>query len=244
MSLKKLAAVLFAVLALGAVAANSASAAATTTRAEWYTGAGAGVTLAGEQNLTASIKSGTTFTLMTTILGTTVHLTATGVECVGCKISNAEETSKAGAIAIGKGNLKFTGVTAMEPTGCTVRNGSSTGAVGVIETKPLIVHGDWMVAGNEKGYQQFIPQAGATANFATVWLGGGNCTAIEGPYNVKGTAFTRSANNTGVSEATQEASINAAIQSETGGALTLGENPVELVGSAVFSIGGTAFDIR
>jgi hypothetical protein len=243
MSLKKLAAVLFAVLALGAVAANSASAAATTTQAEWYTGTGTGTTLAGESTLTASIKSGTTFTLKTTILGVPVHLTATGVECVGCKISNAEETSKTGKIAIGKGNLKFTGVTTMEPTpACTVRNGSSTGTEGVIETKPLIVHGDWM--NGENAFQQFIPQAGATANFATVWLGGGGCSAIEGPYNVKGTAFTKSANKTGVLAATQEASISAAIQTEAGGALTLGENAVELVGSANFSIGGTAFGIH
>ena len=45
MSLKKISAVLVALIALGAIVASSASAAVSTTRAEWYTGTSPGTTL-------------------------------------------------------------------------------------------------------------------------------------------------------------------------------------------------------
>jgi hypothetical protein len=244
MSLKKLGAVMVAVLAIGAIVASSASAAVSTSAAQWYTGTGTGTTLAGEQAITASIGTnsevGAKFVLKSTIAGKTVELNATGVECVGCKISNAEVTSTAGKVAIGKGKIKFSGVTAVKPTGCTVRNKTETGTAGVIETNALEVHADWMES--TTAFQQFFPESGTT--FATVYLGGGECEAIEGPYNVTGTVWSQAANATGVQEASQANTFSPAIQTKAGAELKLGANKAELTGTGVFSIGGTAFGIH
>jgi hypothetical protein len=240
MSLKKLGAMVVAVLAIGAIIASSASAAATTEAAEWYTGTGSGTTLpvGTDQAITASI--GTKFQLNSSVGGTPVELTATGLECVGCKITNAVVTSGTTPVAMGKGKIKFTGVTADAPTGCTVRNESSTGTVGVIETKPLVVHADFMIG--SVAYQQFFPETGT--NFATIFLGGGNCSGIEGPYNVKGTVFSKAVNATGTQATTQENLFSQAIQTEAGAELKLGSVKAELSGSGIFSIGGTAFGIH
>jgi hypothetical protein len=239
MSLKKLGTAILAVLVVGAVVANSASAAATTTRAEWYTGSGTGTTLAVGTDLpiTAAIKSGTVFTLKSIIGTKPIELTATGLECVGCNITNAEVTSKAGAAAMGKGKIKFTGVTAMTPSGCTIRNGSKTGAVETVETKALQVHADWMNEAGTIAYQQFFPETAGSEVFATIYIQGtGECESIQGSYNVTGTVFSQAANATGVGAVSQENTFSPAIQTATGGALKLGANAAEFSGSGVFTL--------
>jgi hypothetical protein len=248
MSLKKLGAALIAVLAIGAVIASSASAEIKTEAAQWYTGASPGTTLpvGTDQAITATIGThpvlGPKFTLHGVISNKPIDLTATGLECVGCSITNAVVTSGTTPVAMGKGKIKFTGVTADEPSGCTVRNGSETGAVGVVETKALQVHADFMHEG--KAFQQFFPEAGATKTFATVYLEGGECKAIAGPYQVTGTVFSEAKLKTGESSATQENVFSPAIQTTTGAELKLGENKAELTGTGIFSIGGTAFNVH
>lgn len=237
MKLGKLAAGFAVALALSAVGAGSASAAAVTEPAEWYIGASPGSTLTEDRTLTAAVAAGTSFTLHGTVSATGVDLTMSGLECVGCKITNAPVTEKAGAVAMGKGTLKFTGVTADLPTGCTVRNGSSTGAVGVIETKPLILHADWMHEG--KWFQHWFPASGTV--IATIWLEGGNCAPIAGAYNPKGTVFSEAKNNTGVQAASQEFVFSPVIQTTAGGEMTFGTSVAELAGTGVFSAGGIAF---
>jgi hypothetical protein len=223
-------------LALSAVGAGSASAAAVTEPAEWYIGASPGSTLTEDRGLSASAKSGTTFTLHGTISGTSVDLTMTGLECVECKITNSPVTEKSGAVAMGKGKLKFTGVTVDTPVGCTVRNGSSSGSVGLIETKPLVFHADWMHEG--KWFQHWFP---ASSNvIATFLLEGGSCP-VAGTYNLKGTVFSEATNNTGVQAVAQEFVFSPVIQTTAGAEMTLGPNAAELVGTGVFSAGGIAF---
>lgn len=130
MSLKKLGAATFAVLLIGAVMASSAFATATTTAAEWYTGASPGTTLTGSKTITAKIGTngtvGKKFVLKSTI-GTNnvpVEITATGVECVSCSIEN-KVAAKGGVntsssvVATGTGSIKFTGVTVDTPANCT-----------------------------------------------------------------------------------------------------------------------------
>jgi hypothetical protein len=245
---RKHGALAIAALAIGAIIASSASAAVTTEAAQWYTGASPGTTLpvGTDQAITASIGThpviGAKFELTTSIGGTPIVLTATGLECIGCKITNAVVTSGTTPVAMGKGKIKFTGVTADAPTGCTVRNTTATGEIGVIETTPLTIHADFM--NGTVAYQQFVPEAGATMNFATIWLGGGNCSGIEGSYNVRGTLFSEAKNPTGVQAATQENVFSQAIQTTAGAELKLGSVKAELTGTGIFSIGGTAFGIH
>jgi hypothetical protein len=245
---RKLGAMVVAALAIGAIVAGSTSAAVTTTAAEWYTGASPGTTLpvGTDQAITATIGThpviGAKFRLSASIGGVPIEFTATGVGCVGCKITNAVVTSGTTPVAMAAGVIKFTGVTLDTPTGCTVRNETATGPVGVIETKPLTVHADFM--SGTVAYQQFFPTAGATGTFATIYLEGGNCSGIAGPYNVKGTLFSEAKNATGVQAATQENVFSQAVQTAAGAELKLGSVKAELTGTGIFSIGGTAFGIH
>jgi len=243
MRLRKLGSAILVVLAVGAVIGSNASAAVTTGAAEWYTGASPGTTLTGDQAITASIGThpgiGAKFRLIS-VIGIDIELTATGVECIGCQITNSAVTEKIPAVAIGKGKLKFTGVTADAPTGCTVRNENSSGQVGVVETKPLTVHADWME--ESKAFQQWFPQSGTV--FATFYVEGGGCAAITGSYNLKGTLFSEAKNATGVQAAVQEVVFSPAIQTTTGAELKIGTQRADLTGTIAFSIGGTAFGIH
>jgi hypothetical protein len=229
-----------AVLAVMVVAASSASALATTTAAEWYTGATGGTTLAKDLEVKASIgvhpEIGEKFTLHSTIGKQSIDLTATGVECIECFITNEKVTSNTTtAVAMGKGKIKFTGVTAMEPEGCTVRNKNATGTIGVVETTPIFVHADFMHEG--KAFQQWFPQSGAGTTFATIYIEGGKCEAIEGPYNVTGSVFSEAKNPTSTFATTQEIVFSQAIQETaagTTGGLSLGTNAAQLTGTGKF----------
>jgi hypothetical protein len=226
-----------------ALLAGSASAVVTTEAAQWYTGSGTGTTLAGDQALTATVGThptiGTKFQLLAEIGATPFTLTATGLECVECKITNAEVTSRAGKVAMGKYKIKLTGVTVDTPTGCTVRNGAG-GAVGVVETKPLVIHADWMHEG--KAFLQFNLESGSS--FGTVYIEGGNCAGFSGPYSIKGSLFAEAKNATGVQASSQELVFSQAIQETTGAELKLGSKKLGLTGTAIFSIGGTAFGVH
>ncbi len=244
MRLGKLAAGAVLALILSAALANGASATIATERAEWYTGTAPGMTLNEDRALTATVGShpviGNRFSLFTEVGGISLDLTMTGLECVACKITNAEITNKAGAAAMGKGKLKFTGVTADNPEGCTIRNGSSNGTAGTIETKPLVFHADWMHEG--KWFQQWLPEAGHV--YAVIWIGGGGCASIEGAYELTGTLFSEAKNATGVQAAAQEFIFSPAIETTTGAELKFDANPAELTGIGVFATGGSAFGVH
>jgi hypothetical protein len=247
MSLKRPVAAVFAALAISGLIATSASGAAETKGGEWYTGASPGTTLAGSVTATATVAEhpvlGSKGTLKGTIAGQSVGMTLIGTSCVECKIENKELTSKAGKIAYGSGKLRFTGATVDTPSGCTVS--SEAGVVGEILTRKLTIHADWAVAGSEKVFVQFIPEAGAAAAIAQFRLAGGQCEAIEGPYNITGTLFAESKNNRGVFAAAQGLVFSPAVQTTTGAALKLGGNPAEFTGSENFALsGGAQFAIK
>jgi hypothetical protein len=233
MRLRKLAATLVVALAGAAMVANTASAAATTVGAQWYVN---GVTL--NQDLAVKGKLKSKFTVLSTIGGKQVHFTATGLDCVACVITNAAVTGNTAKTAIAKGRIKWTGVTLDSPKGCTVRNKTETGAVEVLETTSLVIHFDWMIG--TKAYAQFMPESGST--LATAYLEGGECAAIEGPYNLTGTLFGKASNETGVEAVEQGFEFSPAIQTETGAALKLGSNAAELSGAAGLELeSGSAF---
>jgi hypothetical protein len=247
MSLKKLGVMLAAVLALGALGASTASAAVTTKAAEWYTGTTeAGVTtLVGSKVINAAVAVHPEIGSKGRLKGTVgankvpITITSTGISCVECTIENKEVTGKAGKVAYGSGKIRFTGVTADTPTGCTVS--SEAGVAGEILTRKLVIHGDWMAEGNEHAFIQFIPEAGETAAFAQLKLSGGECTAIAGPYNVTGTVFGESVNNTGKAATAQQAVFSPAIQTTAGASLKLGGNAAEFTGTGSFSLASGEF---
>jgi hypothetical protein len=239
MNFKKLGAPILPALLVGAILASSASAAATTTAAQWYTGTGTGTTLSGGQGITVDLGLGKTFSLRGVVAGKAVTLTATGVECLSCFITNSEVTSKAGKAAFGQGQIRFTGVTADLPRGCTVRE-KETGPAGTITTKNLVVHADWMIG--SVAYQQFLPESGSV--LATVFLEGGECEAIEGIYSVTGTLFSEATFWTGTQTDPQSIAFSSAIQAATGGALKLGSNAAEFSGIGWISTGGTPYGIH
>jgi hypothetical protein len=203
---------------------------------QWYV---SGTTLPVGTDAAIKAKIIKKFELKGTIGTTPVKLTATGLSCTACKITNAVVTSGTTPVAMGKGKIKFTGVTVDLPNeNCTVRNETKTGEIGVIETKALEVHADFMNTANTVAYQQFFPESGSV--FATIRLEGGECAAIAGSYNVTGTVFSKAINATGVNAVSQENEFSPAIQTEAGAVLSLGANPAELTGTGAFELESAA----
>jgi hypothetical protein len=225
MKLKKLGMVLFVILALGAIAVSSASAAATTEDQTWTI---EGVTLSGSE----SVSSTGSVTLITKVGTTKLELNATGINCLSCTISNS------GGSAVGSGTLEFTGATVETPPTCKVKNPSGT--TGIIKTKALEVKADYMIG--TANYILFKP-AGTSSLFTEVELvkGTGGCP-IAGPYTVTGEVFVKSINGTGVDEAIQKVESSGAINDEASGKtepLLFGGMKAELIGTASFALSGT-----
>jgi hypothetical protein len=224
MSLKKLGVALLALVALGAFMANSAFAAnefKEPAKGAWYVG---GTKLAEGTTKTLNTAAIGTQKLNTTVAGTPLDITATGVECVGCTIKNT------GTTATADGKLKFTGVTVSEPAGCSTTS--------TIETKALTaVLG--MNTGGTIATLKFTPEAGSTTAFATVELTGTSCP-IAGLYKVTGTAFAKATNATGVFAESQEITLSKAIQEAAGTATSLkfGENAAFLTGAVKGTLTG------
>jgi hypothetical protein len=178
-----------------------------------------------DQALTTTANG--TQTLETTVAGTPLKLTATGVGCTSCVIKNVGTAAKA------EGTLVFSGVAVSEPAGCsttsTITSKALTAVVGMNSAKTLAT-------------LKFTPTAGSTTAFATVELTGASCP-IAGLYKVTGTAFAQAVNATGVFGATQEIKLSKAIQESAGAASSLkfGENSAILTGALKGSIGGTEF---
>jgi hypothetical protein len=237
MKLKILSLGIAAVLVGTAVLASSASAAVSTTRAEWYTGASPGTTLPVGTDEAVSLEMvehpeiGKKSVFTTTIAGLPVKLTSTALSCSECKITNKEVTEKAGAIAYGTGTVNFENVTVSEPAGCKVS--SDTGVAGKVTTKLLEIHADWMdtTAGNNKAFIQIRPDNGG-AVFAQFKLSGGGCEAIEGSYNVTGSLFHESISDTGVFATQQGCFFGPFVQTTAGAGLKVGANAATLTGSA------------
>jgi hypothetical protein len=247
MSIKKFGATLVAVLALAGLAATSASATISTTAAEWYTGAAPGTTLPVGTSKAVTASAGVVWSFTSTLLEAPVKLTATGIECVSCVIKNEAVTSKTPPVAVGEGKIKFTGVTVDTPAGCTVETaGLATPNPGTVEALPLKIHADWMdtTVTNQKAFVQIFPVT--APNFAQLRFTAetGKSCPLSGPYNVTGSLFGESTNNTGVQAASQGLNFNATIQTTAGASLLWGAKPATLSGSASFEMGGTTFGIH
>jgi hypothetical protein len=211
MKLKKLGLAFVVVCALGVVMASSAFAAAETgtgAMAQWYTGAAPGTLLSGSE----TVSSSGTGELVTEVGTTKLILKSTGLNCLNCKIENS------GGVAVGSGELEFTGVTVSAPSTCAVTGGKVT-------TKPLKISADWMIGTAD--YIKFEPVTPSTFATLTLAKGTGAC-AIAGSYNVSGSVFVKANNATGVQEVSQVVQSSGAINKEAGGELLFGSKSAEL----------------
>lgn len=228
MSLRKLGAVLLAVLAIGVVTASSAFAAPSTIKGYWLV---KGATPSPSASVKCS-KASEKISLKGTIAGVSTSITATGVECpTGSKIENA--TVEQAEMAIGSGTLKLTGVTLMEPAGC--------GIAETITTESLATK---LEMDGESIYDRIAPATGT--RLASFKITG---CAIAGTYPLTGFVRGLLANKTGVEKANQVIKFNSTSNAFSelklaGNTATLeGETNNELVSGNEFTaveIGGSA----
>ncbi len=222
MNLKRFLLALIAVALFAIVVTDSASA-TMTAQGEWYIGATApGTTLAEGTSKSVSCSIGAHNGESKIVLagsigespGTPVKLTATGVECIEATIFNQGGHGK------DSGRLKFTGVTVSEPTGCDVLNDTIT-------TEPLKTELYMDSASTTAAFDKF-EAATAGGNFAIVHITG-TCAAA-GTKTIKGFIFGEAVNPTSTPAVTQPLTFSPAIDSTTGGGLTLAGNAASLTG--------------
>ena len=244
MRFKKLGLAIAVVGALGAILASSAFATMETEEVEWYTGNPLTTTLTSDTAVTLTkalhLHEGVTdenATFFVTVGANKYWLKATGVECVGCKITNGTTNPEK---AMAKGKIKFTGVTVLSPS--TACKGGANGVVGTVETKELTAHADWMEKGiKEKGFVRFEPTAGATTTFVTVEITG---CGFETTLPVKGVVFCEAKEPTGKAATSQGCTFSEAVHKTTESTLNVSGSTAILEGGAVASIGGTPFGVK
>ena len=245
MRFKKLGLAIAVVSALSAILASSAFATIETKEAEWYTGNPLTTTLASDTTVTLKPAphehkgpEGVTVTdenaTFKVAVGSNLYwLKATGVECVGCKITNGTTNPEK---AMAKGKLKFTGVTVLSPS--NVCKGGANGVVGTVETKELTGHADWMHEG--KAYVKFEPTS-VTGNFVTLEIT--NC-GFETNLAVKGAVFCEAKKLTGEPAKEQGITCDEAIHKTTASTLNVSGSTAILEAGALASIGGTEFGVK
>ena len=245
MRFKKLGLAIAVVGALGAILASSAFATMETPEpaAEWYTGNPLTTTLASDTAVTLTkashLHEGVTdenATFFVTVGANKYWLKATGVECVGCKITNGTTNPEK---AMAKGKIKFTGVTVLSPS--TACKGGANGVVGTVETKELTAHADWMEKGVEgTAFVKFEPTS-VTGNFVTLEITG---CGFETTLAVKGFVFGQAKEPTGKGAASQGITFSEAIHKTTESSLNVSNSTAILEGGATASIGGTPFGVK
>jgi hypothetical protein len=205
--LKVLGLTVVAALAITAFASASASAAGT-----WKV-EGTALTegTANGVGVNAALETGSTATLKGKLLGQEFVLTSTVL-------------SSSGGLIYQEGGAKDEGV--LEFSGLTVDKPSPTCAVeSPIKTKQL--KSELVDNGSANAYDKFFPAEGEV--FATLKISG---CAVAGSYNVKGTVYGKG-NTWSTEVASQPLTFTPAINTELGGALTLGTSPAELTMNGV-----------
>lgn len=212
-----------ALLALSAMFVLVASASASATVPQWYTGTTStnGTLLTGNEPLTmAAVESAYSFKhgkagykgvhfVIQKFLGPELVAEASGMECVSCSIENRP----ASAGALGKGKLKLTNATLYSPVGCTIS--SELGQAGTLITKPL----EWEPV--TAGGKQYVLFKAAGGGLTIMQFRVENCGSADGPYNV---AYPFGAEPTGA------ASLGVSFQTHD---LTFGQQADEAVGSSM-----------
>ena len=229
MSLKKLGAVLFCVLALGAVIAGSAFAENEWSEgtSAWYTGASPGTKSPDGQQKLFTASAAAPIVLESTLLGEHLKLEAGGLECEGCLVENLE------GHAFTTGKLKLTKVKLLEPKPqfCSVETPIVTKVLkGTVGMKPETKGGGPLET------VRVVPQLGETFLDFTL-TGGVNCR-VANTYKVVGALFEEALSSTGTFAKTQQFRFSQAIQQSAGttSSMKLGTNPIWITGTANFTL--------
>jgi hypothetical protein len=146
-----------------------------------------------------------------------------------CATGSVCEINSEGGKDHGAGALTFTGVSVVEPAGCTVASELTTNPL----TDELIMD----PSGGTATFDKFLTDKNAEGKevpFITIKVSG---CAAAGSYPVKGTQVGRT-NDTGVSAASQPLTFNATEQKTGGGTLSLGSETATLTGSATNTLSG------
>lgn len=204
--------------AIGAVAANSASAAAET-GGKWYVEGTeitepVGVVCDGSVALAGELS------------GVEIALKAERVECIELTIFNEEGAGKA------SGKLKFTGMTVATIPTCEIETGS-------VETYPLNIEVFMDSEDPELVFEKF-DTAEEKVNLAIVRIRGESCP-ITGNRPLKGYVFGEAAAPTGVQSVFQSLAFSEEVDATTGGELEFSGNPAHLDGKLYTVIPGSQF---
>jgi hypothetical protein len=229
MSLKRFGLALFAVLVVGAVAANSAMATAVESNGFWYIGE-TKVEPGTEHVYRCDLPPAPPGPIVITASAAevAVKLKATGLSCPSSSIFNQSSKAKL------KVSLQLTGVSVAEPSSCKVEGGT-------IETAALAGQ-VWMEG--SKVLIRYAPAEGASGTFAKFTLSG---CSIAGSYAMKGTLFGEMFNATGVAAASQKMRFSPKINSAAGGTLSVAGNPVSVTieeDTSKIEEGGSEFEPR
>lgn len=198
-----------------------------TEQRNWFTGTYPGTKLVGTRAVNLQLV-GNTLRYATSVAGTALEFSASGVECANCTIENRPGTGEnvGNTEAVFSGQLVLTGMKSIQPASCTM---SPT-----LETKSLTGVMGGLKGSKTEATFRIYPTTGAT--WASYTLAGASCP-IAGTYKFTGGALGELKNAMRVSSKKQTLILNQTIQEalqrpkkygETG--LKFGENPAFLFG--------------
>lgn len=203
----------------------------------WYTGASPGTKLAGTQTVQSSLAS-ENLTFNTTVFGLATKFTASGIECLGCKIENRAGTGEnvGKTEAVFTGELLLNGMKMLSPTGCSMAS--------TLKTKAMVG-----VIGGEKGSAtkatlRLGQKEGTGWIVGNIELTGASCP-IAGPWRILGNEFGEFANPLGVNSKTQRFRLSQSAQENLGSptSLKFGENAL-IVNGEVNLTSETEFQVK
>jgi hypothetical protein len=230
MSLKKLGAALLAVMALGAVSASNAFAIdeTVTDPASWTTDAPATLAQNTPHGITcAKTAASPNLILHLTFFGAELKFSATGVECPGGTIENI--TVGGVHMAVASGKFKFTGISIVEPAGCTT---PATNETALVKADLLMGKGTAGQPATSKGFVKFEP-AVAGGSFTSLTIEG---CSLEGKYPIKGFIISEATTATEVHSSVQE--VNGSETTAAMSGLKFGTNAASLTGEISVQLAG------
>jgi hypothetical protein len=226
---------LVAIFAALAAFAGYASAAATTTKAEWYTGSKetAVTTLTGKAPLTASASG--KLELMFPLEGVPIKMQANSASCMECVITN--EASWLPGVATGTGRLLLSEVSFVQPPGrCQFKEGKIT-------SEPLRFEAHYM--SGERWFLKISPASGEVALTLNIESQTGFiCPFVGAGTPVKGVNFAEFKSKTGSFATEQQILFSQSISLTGGSHWNFGPEPFWLTGALNLKAGGLYFGVK
>ncbi|HEY2478518.1 MAG TPA: hypothetical protein VGI17_07295 [Solirubrobacterales bacterium] len=222
----------FVAFATLAVLASNAYAAATTNKAEWYTGS-TFTTLTGKQVLTASAAE--KIELAFPFGGLAIKMRANSASCIECSITN--EASGHLGVATGTGRLLFSEAFFLEATTCKFKEDKIT-------SQPLLFEAHYTEG--ERWLVKISPVSGETDLTLNIEANKpGDICPFEGSGTpVKGANFGEFKSKTGVFAVEQPVNFSLPISEEAGSNWTFGSQRFAVTGTLNLKAGGNTFGVK